>query len=117
MAKKRNIIVGQSGGPTAVINSSLAGVYKNAIERGFDKVYGMLHGIQGLLDEQYIDLDAYDPHYFLNFNFDPDGNFVNAQLQVNLFRDNEINITESIASLDAEEINAEIQKEYQRAIG
>ena len=46
MAKKRNIIVGQSGGPTAVINSSLAGVYKNAIERGFDKVYGMLHGIQ-----------------------------------------------------------------------
>ncbi len=46
MAKKRNIIVGQSGGPTSVINSSLAGVYKNAIERGFDKVYGMLHGIQ-----------------------------------------------------------------------
>ena len=34
MAKKRNIIVGQSGGPTSVINSSLAGVYKNAIERG-----------------------------------------------------------------------------------
>ena len=32
MAKKRNIIVGQSGGPTSVINSSLAGVYKNAIE-------------------------------------------------------------------------------------
>ena len=58
MEKKRNIIVGQSGGPTAVINSSLAGVYKNAIERGFDKVYGMLHGIQGLLDEQYIDLST-----------------------------------------------------------
>ena len=38
MAKKRNIIVGQSGGPTSVINSSLAGVYKNAVERGFDKV-------------------------------------------------------------------------------
>ena len=59
MAKKRNIIVGQSGGPTAVINSSLAGVYKNAIERGFDKVYGMLHGIQGLLQERYIDLSEY----------------------------------------------------------
>ncbi len=56
--KKRNIIVGQSGGPTSVINSSLAGVYKNAVERGFDKVYGMLHGIQGLLDEQYIDLST-----------------------------------------------------------
>ena len=47
-SKKRNVIVGQSGGPTSVINSSLAGVYKNAIERGFDKVYGMLHGVQGL---------------------------------------------------------------------
>ncbi len=56
MAKKRNIIVGQSGGPTAVINSSLAGVYKTAKERGFHKVYGMLHGVQGFLDEQYVDL-------------------------------------------------------------
>ena len=54
----RNIIVGQSGGPTSVINSSLAGDYKTAIERGFDKVYGMLHGIQGFLDEQYVDLST-----------------------------------------------------------
>jgi len=58
MAMKRNVIVGQSGGPTAVINSSLAGVYKTARERGFEKVYGMLHGIQGLLDEQYVDLST-----------------------------------------------------------
>ena len=56
MSNKRNIIVGQSGGPTSVINSSLAGVYKTARERGFHKIYGMLHGIQGLLDEQYVDL-------------------------------------------------------------
>lgn len=58
MGKKRNIIVGQSGGPTAVINSSLAGVYKTAKERGFHKVYGMLHGIEGLLDEMYVDLST-----------------------------------------------------------
>ena len=37
---KGNIIVGQSGGPTAVINSSLAGVFKTAMDRGFNKVYG-----------------------------------------------------------------------------
>lgn len=55
---KRNIIVGQSGGPTSVINSSLAGVYKTAKERGFDTVYGMLHGIQGFLDEKYVDLST-----------------------------------------------------------
>lgn len=58
MGKKRNIIVGQSGGPTAVINSSLAGVYKTAKERGFHKVYGMLHGIEGFLDEMYVDLST-----------------------------------------------------------
>lgn len=53
---KGNVIVGQSGGPTAAINSSLAGVYRTAKDRGAKKVYGMLHGIQGLLQERYIDL-------------------------------------------------------------
>lgn len=56
---KGNVIVGQSGGPTAVINSSLAGVYRTALDRGAKKVYGMLFGIQGLLDEQYVDLSKY----------------------------------------------------------
>lgn len=56
---KRNIIVGQSGGPTAAINSSLAGVYRTAIDRGANKVYGMLHGVQGLLKEDYIDLSEH----------------------------------------------------------
>ena len=53
---KKNVIVGQSGGPTAAINSSLAGVYRTAKDRGANKVYGMLHGVQGLLEERYIDL-------------------------------------------------------------
>ena len=56
---KGNVIVGQSGGPTAVINSSLAGVFKTAMERGYNKVYGMRYGILGFLDEQYIDLSDY----------------------------------------------------------
>ena len=56
---KGNVLVGQSGGPTAVINSSLAGVFKTAMERGFNKVYGMRYGIQGFMDEQYIDLSDY----------------------------------------------------------
>lgn len=56
---KGHVIVGQSGGPTAAINSSLAGVYRTARDRGAGKVYGMLHGIQGLLQERYIDLSEY----------------------------------------------------------
>lgn len=54
-----NVIVGQSGGPTSVINSSLVGVYKTAKDRGAKKVYGMLHGIKGLLDGQYVDLSEH----------------------------------------------------------
>ncbi len=54
-----NIIVGQSGGPTAVINSSIAGVYKKAKELGYDHVYGMVNGIEGFLSENIIDLDEY----------------------------------------------------------
>ena len=53
---KGNVLVGQSGGPTAVINSSLAGVFKTAMERGYSKVYGMRYGIQGFMEEQYVDL-------------------------------------------------------------
>ena len=56
---KGNVIVGQSGGPTAVINSSLAGVYRTAKDRGAKKVYGMMYGIQGLLDEQFVDLSKH----------------------------------------------------------
>ena len=56
---KGNVIVGQSGGPTAVINSSLVGVYKTARDRGAEKVYGMLHGVQGLLEERYVDLSEH----------------------------------------------------------
>ncbi|MBR3404592.1 MAG: 6-phosphofructokinase [Firmicutes bacterium] len=51
-----NAIVGQSGGPTSVINSSLAGVFQACEMRGAEHVYGMLHGIQGLLDEKVCDL-------------------------------------------------------------
>ena len=36
----KNAIVGQSGGPTSVINSSLAGVYESCIRRGAEHVYG-----------------------------------------------------------------------------
>ena len=56
MRMNGNAIVGQSGGPTAVINSSLVGVYKTARDLGAPTVYGMLNGVQGLLSERYVDL-------------------------------------------------------------
>lgn len=56
---KKNIIVGQSGGPTSVINASLAGVFKTAQDLGAGKIYGMRNGIEGLLNERYIDIADY----------------------------------------------------------
>lgn len=44
-----NLIIGQSGGPTAVINSSLAGAFTAAKKLGIEKIYGMKHGIKGFL--------------------------------------------------------------------
>ena len=57
--KYGNVIVGQSGGPTAVINSSLAGVFKTARDRGANKVFGMQNGIQGFLEGRYVDLSQH----------------------------------------------------------
>ena len=55
--ERKNLIVGQSGGPTAAINASLAGVYCGAKHFGFEKVYGMRFGIEGFLNEKIVDLD------------------------------------------------------------
>ena len=49
-----NVVVGQSGGPTSVINASLAGVYEGALAAGADKVYGMRNGILGFLNERLV---------------------------------------------------------------
>jgi len=55
-----NILVGQSGGPTAVINSSLAGIISAAFDSGeIETVYGALHGIEGFLDNQVLNLNNY----------------------------------------------------------
>lgn len=52
-----NCLVAQSGGPTVAINSSLAGVIQGAIDsRQFDRVYGSLNGVQGLLNGKLMDL-------------------------------------------------------------
>ncbi len=54
-----NIIVGQSGGPTSVINSSLVGVLKAAQKADCKKIYGMRNGIEGLLEERIAELKEY----------------------------------------------------------
>ena len=53
----KNILIGQSGGPTAVINSSLCGVITEAkLHSEIGEIYGMINGIEGFLKDKYIDL-------------------------------------------------------------
>ena len=54
----KNVIVGQSGGPTAVINGSLYGVVREALAHSGEigHVYGMVHGIEGFLQDKIQDL-------------------------------------------------------------
>ena len=52
-----NCLVAQSGGPTTVINASLAGVVRaNQLNPVYDHVYGGLNGIEGILEDRLYDL-------------------------------------------------------------
>ncbi len=55
-----NIVIGQSGGPTSVINSSLYGAIVEAKNQGIKKIYGMKNGIGGLISDNLIDLTDID---------------------------------------------------------
>ena len=54
-----NVLVGQSGGPTAVINASVAGLITEALNHDcIEEVYGSLNGVLGILQEDLVDLAA-----------------------------------------------------------
>ena len=63
MPSPGNVVIGQSGGPTAVINQTLIGVAKEALRhpQTFLKVYGAIHGIQGIIDGNFCDFAQEDP--------------------------------------------------------
>jgi 6-phosphofructokinase len=49
-------VIGQSGGPTAVINKSLVGFIKEATNQEYEEVLGARHGLSGMLSEDFVDL-------------------------------------------------------------
>ena len=51
-------VIGQSGGPTSVINSSVLGALEAALDNpSITRVFGMAHGIKGLLNDDLYDID------------------------------------------------------------
>ena len=69
---KGNAVIGQSGGPTSVINASAYGAIKTALEASeIEKVYGALNGIKGILDDNLIDMGAEDPEELALMKYTP----------------------------------------------
>src|SRR5471030_1049441 len=67
-----NCIIAQSGGPTAVINSSVVGLLNtNKKLKTFKKVYGGLNGIEGILNKNIINLSLISDEEINNFRFTP----------------------------------------------
>lgn len=64
------------------------------------------------IDKPYIDSPEYPSFYFLNFQFDPQGSFINIHLQNDLFGEHQLDIVESIVSLDQESAREAIEEEY-----
>jgi ATP-dependent phosphofructokinase / diphosphate-dependent phosphofructokinase len=59
MTRPKNLVVAQSGGPTPVINSSLQGILQAARDfPAIGTIYGAVHGIEGVLKEELLDLSA-----------------------------------------------------------
>lgn len=59
MPLQGNVLIGQSGGPTSVINGTLAGIAKTALKtKGSGRVFGMRFGIEGVLNDHLVDLGA-----------------------------------------------------------
>jgi 6-phosphofructokinase 1 len=67
-----NCLIGQSGGPTAVINASVAGVVAEALNHAcIEEVYGSLNGVLGLLNEDFVDLAAESQQAVRGLRFTP----------------------------------------------
>ena len=65
-------IIGQSGGPTSVINASAYGAIKAALDNpAVTKVYGALNGIKGVLDDNLIDMGLEDPNELAYMKYTP----------------------------------------------
>ncbi|MDP8924823.1 MAG: diphosphate--fructose-6-phosphate 1-phosphotransferase [Chloroflexota bacterium] len=73
MPARGALVVGQSGGPTAVINRTLAGVVEAARAAGdaVGEIVGLRHGIEGLLAEEYVDLRRQGPTFLADLQETP----------------------------------------------
>jgi len=82
MGLKGNAVIGQSGGPTCVINASLVGAVQTAWDLDeIQRFYGAVHGLDGLLNEQLIDLFREDPDLIEEMRYTPSAGLGTSRLK------------------------------------
>lgn len=78
-----NALVGQSGGPTSVINASLAGVVETALRsRRIETAYGMKFGIEGVLENRLLDFSTVDPQTLKRLRYTPSSALGSSRLKL-----------------------------------
>lgn len=86
---KNNCLIGQSGGPTAVINASLKGIIDAVKASDIDKIYGMRYGIEGALAGNLIDLSQKSSKELNLINNTPSSILGTCRYKIEHYNDNE----------------------------
>ncbi|WIF94916.1 6-phosphofructokinase [Caminicella sporogenes] len=86
----KNCLVAQSGGPTSVINASVVGVIKGNKETKFyDKVYGGINGIEGILQNKILDLTCLSDKELEILKYTPSSSLGSCRYKMKDFREDE----------------------------
>lgn len=82
-----NCIIAQSGGPTSVINSSVAGLVESNLKyKIYDKVYAGINGVEGILNENIIDISACSPEELNAFRYTPSSGLGSCRYKLKDFK-------------------------------
>ena len=83
-ALEGNAVIGQSGGPTMVVNASLVGAIEEAKKQdNIGRIYGALNGIEGILHERMVDLEALDDAALERLRYTPSAAIGSVRLKAN----------------------------------
>lgn len=103
----RRCIIAQSGGPTPVINASVAGVLmENKLNGYYDEIYGGINGIEGILQEKLVDLSDMDEHAINNLKYTPSSGLGSCRYKLKSSADSPEEYKRLFEILDKYEIDA-----------
>lgn len=102
----KNCLVAQSGGPTAVINASVVGVIKGNEEiKHYDKVYGGINGIEGILQKRIVDLSDLNEMDLEVLKHTPSSSLGSCRYKMKDFRDDETEYNRIFEILDSLDVS------------